>query len=179
MVEAYKANVIFPNKQRDEVGKTWKGHLLDGETYIGGHVEALQSGVFRSDLPVEFALDPAAFDELIGELEQTLVYALQVEGGMKRSEVTNFDAVLAQIKEALLDLRDRPKRREVGTPATRTTCICCVSLKLTLLAYAASTFAVPQYLPSRCRCHVSQHHLDQSLATIGDCFRRKLCGLRL
>jgi len=112
MVEAFKANVIFPNKQRDELGKMWKGHLLDGETYIGGHVEALQSGVFRSDLPVEFVLDPAAFQELMDELEETLTYALEVEGGMKRSEVTNFDQVLAQIHSALSDLRDRPKRRE-------------------------------------------------------------------
>ncbi len=36
------------------------GHLLENETYVGGHVEALQSGVFRSDIPNHFKLDPSA-----------------------------------------------------------------------------------------------------------------------
>ena len=35
---------------------TSDGHLLDAETYVGGHVEALESGVFRSDLPIHFRL---------------------------------------------------------------------------------------------------------------------------
>ena len=35
---------------------TSDGHLLDTETYVGGHVEALESGVFRSDLPSRFKL---------------------------------------------------------------------------------------------------------------------------
>ena len=32
------------------------GHVLDTETYVGGHVEALESGVFRSDIPCRFRL---------------------------------------------------------------------------------------------------------------------------
>lgn len=32
------------------------GHLLDTETYVGGHVEALEAGVFRSDIPSRFKL---------------------------------------------------------------------------------------------------------------------------
>ena len=35
---------------------TTDGHLLDSETYVGGHVEALESGVFRSDLPLRFRM---------------------------------------------------------------------------------------------------------------------------
>ncbi len=31
-----------------------QGHLLESETYIGGKVEAIESGVFRSDLPLRF-----------------------------------------------------------------------------------------------------------------------------
>ena len=38
-----------------------KGHLLETETYIGGHVECLQSGVFRSDLKLKFNLEPEAY----------------------------------------------------------------------------------------------------------------------
>lgn len=32
------------------------GHLLDSETYVGGHVEALESGVFRSDIACRFKI---------------------------------------------------------------------------------------------------------------------------
>jgi DNA polymerase epsilon subunit 1 len=48
----------MPNKHLDQTGKLFEGHLLESETYIGGHVEALEAGVFRSDIPVKFKLDP-------------------------------------------------------------------------------------------------------------------------
>jgi len=57
MVEAYRVNIIFPNKQESILNKmTEDGHVLDQETYVGGHVEALESGVFRSDIPSRFKL---------------------------------------------------------------------------------------------------------------------------
>lgn len=39
----------------------YRGHLLQAETYIGGKVEALESGVFRADLPLKFKCKPAAY----------------------------------------------------------------------------------------------------------------------
>lgn len=42
--------------------KFHKNRLLESETYIGGHVECLETGVFRSDLPTKFQLHPSAFD---------------------------------------------------------------------------------------------------------------------
>jgi len=57
MVEAFHARIIFPNKQESELNKmTSDGHVLDQETYVGGHVEALESGVFRADIPCRFRL---------------------------------------------------------------------------------------------------------------------------
>lgn len=57
MVEAFHANIVFPNKQESELNKlTEDGHVLDQETYVGGHVEALESGVFRADLPCRFRM---------------------------------------------------------------------------------------------------------------------------
>ena len=41
---------------------TSDGHLLDQETYVGGHVEAIEAGVFRSDLPCRFKLVGGAGD---------------------------------------------------------------------------------------------------------------------
>ena len=57
MVQAYHANIIFPNKQESILNKlTEDGHVMDSETYVGGHVEALESGVFRADIPCRFRM---------------------------------------------------------------------------------------------------------------------------
>ena len=57
MVQAYHANIVFPNKQEAVWNKlTEDGHVLDSETYVGGHVEALESGVFRADIPSRFRM---------------------------------------------------------------------------------------------------------------------------
>jgi DNA polymerase epsilon subunit 1 len=80
MVEAFRANIIFPNKQVSLL-QNWTddGHLLDTETYVGGHVEALESGVFRSDIPCRFRLIPQAFDSLIEGIERTIKHAVEEE----------------------------------------------------------------------------------------------------
>lgn len=61
-LQAYKANVICPNKHQSDPEKFYNHHLLESETYIGGHVECLESGVFRSDIPTSFKLDPSAYE---------------------------------------------------------------------------------------------------------------------
>ncbi|KAJ3196623.1 DNA polymerase epsilon catalytic subunit [Irineochytrium annulatum] len=58
----------MPNKHAEESGRMFEGHLLENETYVGGHVEALEAGIFRSDLPMEYNLDPKAFSQLEREL---------------------------------------------------------------------------------------------------------------
>ena len=56
-VEAFNANIVFPNKQETILNKaTETGQILDSETYVGGHVEAIESGVFRADIPCRFRL---------------------------------------------------------------------------------------------------------------------------
>ena len=81
------------------------GHLLESETYVGGHVECLQTGIYRNDIPVKFKLTPSAFQGLIDRLDETLEYQL-VEEGLKRSDVTNYDEVRDDIAERLAGLRD-------------------------------------------------------------------------
>jgi DNA polymerase epsilon subunit 1 len=39
--------------------------MINSETYVGGHVEALEAGVFRSDLPIKFKLQPEAFQQVL------------------------------------------------------------------------------------------------------------------
>ncbi|XP_060169809.1 DNA polymerase epsilon catalytic subunit A-like isoform X1 [Lycium barbarum] len=108
MVQAYKANVICPNKHQSDPEKFYGSQLLDSETYIGGHVECLESGVFRSDIPTSFKLDPSAYELLINNLDRDLQYAIEVEGKMDLKSVINYDEVKNAIVEKLMRLRDNP-----------------------------------------------------------------------
>jgi DNA polymerase epsilon subunit 1 len=54
----------MPNKYQEDSCKFYQGHLLESETYVGGHVEALEAGVFRSDIPCKFRLSSAAFQQV-------------------------------------------------------------------------------------------------------------------
>ncbi|CAL8111322.1 unnamed protein product [Orchesella dallaii] len=113
MVEAYHATIVFPNKQEAVLNKmTDDGHVLDQETYVGGHVEALESGVFRSDIPCRFKLIPDIFDTLISGVEKTLKHALEEEEKVPLEKVTNFSEVANEIKSKLTVLRDNPLRTE-------------------------------------------------------------------
>jgi DNA polymerase epsilon subunit 1 len=64
MVEAYQGNIIMPNRHEDAHGTTYNGHLLAAETYVGGHVEALEAGVFRSDIATDFKIVPSAIQSV-------------------------------------------------------------------------------------------------------------------
>eukprot|EP00900_Chrysochromulina_parva_P027266 jgi/Chrpa1/9173/Chrysochromulina_OHIO_Genome00022984-RA len=111
MVEAYRANVICPNKQVDDVSASHDGHLLESETYVGGHVECLQTGIYRDDIPVKFKLKASALQGLLDRLDETLDYQIWLEG-LRREEITNYGAVRAAIAEKLETLRDNPTRSE-------------------------------------------------------------------
>ncbi|OMH80188.1 DNA polymerase epsilon catalytic subunit A [Zancudomyces culisetae] len=108
MVEAYKAGVLMPNKHVDPVGRTYDGHLIETETYVGGHVEALEAGIFRSDIPLSFSLDVDGVQQLIDEVDQALKFSIEVEGGFKLSDIENYDEIKGQIKTQLEYLRDHP-----------------------------------------------------------------------
>lgn len=113
MVKAYEANVIFPNKQENVLNKlTREGHMLDAETYVGGHVEAIESGVFRADIPYRFRVVPAACQELIEGVEETMTHAIVKEEGLPLESVVNFEEACEQIRCKLADLRDNPNRYE-------------------------------------------------------------------
>ncbi|KAH7426493.1 hypothetical protein KP509_10G003400 [Ceratopteris richardii] len=112
MVQAFRANIICPNKHQAEPEKFYKGRLLDSETYIGGHVECLESGVFRSDLPTRFRLVPQAFQKLMDNLDRDLRYAIEVEGKMDFNSVINYEEVKQEINGQLQALHDTPNREE-------------------------------------------------------------------
>ncbi|EJD53603.1 DUF1744-domain-containing protein [Auricularia subglabra TFB-10046 SS5] len=112
MVEAYRAGVIFPNKHEDPHGNTFEGHLLASETYVGGHVEALEAGVFRADIPTHFKIVPSACQELIDGLDAALKFCIVEESKMDIADVTNYEDIKSQIQSALEEMRDNPMRMD-------------------------------------------------------------------
>jgi DNA polymerase epsilon subunit 1 len=54
----------MPNRHVEPHASMYEGHLLESETYVGGHVEALEAGVFRSDIAVDFKVVPAALQKV-------------------------------------------------------------------------------------------------------------------
>ncbi|KAL9625564.1 MAG: hypothetical protein Q9160_000277 [Pyrenula sp. 1 TL-2023] len=112
MVQAYQKKIILPNKHKEPREAFWDGHLLESETYVGGHVESIEAGVFRADIPVNFAIDPTAVDELLRDLDAALQFCITVEEKKSLEDVTNYDEVKAQISEKLLNLKKTPNRNE-------------------------------------------------------------------
>lgn len=87
------------------------GHLLESETYIGGHVECLESGIFRADIPVEFKLNAKRLQQLIDDVDKILAFAITEENQVPLESVTNLDQVRADIVEKLTSLRDAPNQK--------------------------------------------------------------------
>ena len=72
---------------------TSDGHLLEQETYVGGHVEALESGVFRSDLPCRFKLGVGMLQELMDSVRDTVQHTLEEEEKMPLDKIIDFEEV--------------------------------------------------------------------------------------
>ena len=112
MVEAYKKEIVLPNKHVSPKEAFWDGHLLESETYVGGHVESIEAGVFRADIPVNFAVDTTAIDELLDDLDAALKFSITVEEKKSLDDVTNYDEVKQQITDRLVSLKTTANRSE-------------------------------------------------------------------
>jgi len=112
MVQAYQKGIVLPNKHKEPKETFWEGHLLESETYVGGHVESIEAGVFRSDIPVKFALDTTAVDELKRDLDEALKFSIEVEEKKSLQDITNYAEVKAEIIAKLDSLKDTPDRSE-------------------------------------------------------------------
>ena len=93
VTQACNKSIICPNKQVDPLAKFHNGHLLESETYIGGKVECLETGVFRSDIEYDFDLKPQGFQHLIDKIDRDLTFAIEVEGGKKKENFVNYNEV--------------------------------------------------------------------------------------
>ena len=109
MDRAYKAGIIFPNKSKGNTISYWNGHLLQNETYIGGNVEALQSGIYRDDIPTNFDLEPSQYDVIIERVPQIMDFVINTELHIKREDAENIEEIEESIIDGLKKLRDHPK----------------------------------------------------------------------
>lgn len=112
MVQAYNSSILLPNKHKEPAERFYNGHLLESETYVGGHVESLEAGVFRSDIPATFNVDTTAIDELLEQLDRALKFSIEVEAKKNLDDVENYDEVRDEIAARLYQLKDKPKRDE-------------------------------------------------------------------
>ncbi|KAI0700326.1 hypothetical protein BC835DRAFT_1412133 [Cytidiella melzeri] len=112
MVEAFRGNVIMPNRHEESHGQMYEGHLIASETYVGGHVEALEAGVFRSDISTHFKIEPSAVQSLIDQLDAALRFCIVDESNTSLESVTNYDEVKDQIQAKLEEMRDNPLRMD-------------------------------------------------------------------
>ncbi|KAI9690075.1 MAG: DNA polymerase epsilon catalytic subunit [Bogoriella megaspora] len=112
MVQAYQGSIVLPNKHQAPKEAFWDGHLLESETYVGGHVESIEAGVFRSDIPCNFAIDITAIDELMCDLDSALKFTITIEEKKSMDDVENYDEVKQQILEKFKQLKKTPNRHE-------------------------------------------------------------------
>ncbi|KAJ7171879.1 hypothetical protein C8R43DRAFT_1085118 [Mycena crocata] len=112
MVEAFRGQIIMPNRHEEAHGSMYDGHLLASETYVGGHVEALEAGVFRSDIPTHFKIEPSAIQQLIDDLDAALTFCIIEESKSSLEQVTNYEEVKDAIQKALELMRDNPLRMD-------------------------------------------------------------------
>ncbi|KAK0701351.1 hypothetical protein B0T21DRAFT_115811, partial [Apiosordaria backusii] len=112
MVQAYQKGIVLPNKHVQAKESFWEGHLLESETYVGGHVESIEAGVFRADIPVTFAVDTGALDELLRDLDAALKFSITVEEKKSMDDITNYEEVRQQIVAKLMNLKETPNRLE-------------------------------------------------------------------
>ncbi|KJH52429.1 hypothetical protein DICVIV_01406 [Dictyocaulus viviparus] len=114
MVEAFHHNIVFPNKyiESDEAKSAKDGHRIESETYVGGHVEALEAGVFRADIPCRFRLTTSTLVNLRDTVFETLGMELSREFNISLDNVVDFEARCSEVQEIFNNLISIPARME-------------------------------------------------------------------
>lgn len=79
MAMAYSRNIIFPNKKIEDWERFYHGHLIDSDTYIGGKVECLRSGIYREDIEVEFTMNKECLSNMHSGVERLIRFFGYVE----------------------------------------------------------------------------------------------------
>ncbi|TBU03206.1 catalytic subunit A of DNA polymerase epsilon [Hamiltosporidium tvaerminnensis] len=69
IAECMKNEILVPPKKNSDDMLFYKGFLVETMTYVGGHVECLKAGIYRSDFEYDFVLKTNSINKLIEQLE--------------------------------------------------------------------------------------------------------------
>ncbi|KAL0266116.1 UNVERIFIED_CONTAM: hypothetical protein PYX00_011832 [Menopon gallinae] len=67
LAEAHRTGILIPDKKRESGPESYKGHFVENCNYVGGHVECLRTGIFRSDFTYEFRVNVSALRRMGAE----------------------------------------------------------------------------------------------------------------
>lgn len=72
LAESISYNILVPLKKKTSELEYYKGHLVENLTYVGGHVESLKAGIFRSDFDHDFLIDDQMIELIVDNIDQIL-----------------------------------------------------------------------------------------------------------
>jgi DNA polymerase epsilon subunit 1 len=110
MAQAFRGQIIFPNKKESKFERFYENHMIESDTYVGGHVEALKTGIYRSDFPQKFKIDKSMYKSLIDNLDTVIDFSIRIENGCKVEDVVNRDEVKRQVTEKLNEFMNSEKK---------------------------------------------------------------------
>ena len=67
--EALNYKILVPHKKIVDGLKYYQGHIAETVTYVGGHVESLKAGIFRSDFIYDYKINPKVITEIISNFD--------------------------------------------------------------------------------------------------------------
>ncbi|KAM0681544.1 DNA polymerase epsilon catalytic subunit [Glugoides intestinalis] len=72
LAESVNYKILVPAKKKTDGLQYYEGRIIENLTYVGGHVDSLKAGIYRSDLEQEYTIDPEMMDLIADNLDHIL-----------------------------------------------------------------------------------------------------------
>ncbi|KFG26216.1 uncharacterized protein NESG_01332 [Nematocida ausubeli] len=105
MKEAYGCGVLIPSKKKSHILHNYNGYMAESLSYVGGHVECLKSGLYRSDFEYEFSFNRQDLEKMVEQV------GCVVDSELEGKECYNRSQVISEIQEKLRILQKSDKAR--------------------------------------------------------------------
>ncbi|KAK6090615.1 hypothetical protein P3W45_000338 [Vairimorpha bombi] len=73
IIEAYNYALLIPKEKRKDFLEIYNGRVIENMTYVGGYVESLKSGIFRSDFNHIFNIKNEGILDIINSIDDVLI----------------------------------------------------------------------------------------------------------
>ncbi|KAH9386608.1 DNA polymerase epsilon subunit 1 [Nematocida major] len=103
--EARGCSVLIPPKKKAQLLHNYNGRMAESLSYVGGHVECLKSGIYRSDFEYEFSFDRKGIENMVRNVETI------VDLELKGRPCKNKQEVVQNIVEKLEGLKELEKAK--------------------------------------------------------------------